>query len=393
MMTDFSKYSLSDFLNNSDFCEWVKGDRPVLDETYNRLLSEFPEQEPIFSQARQLLVYLEGERSVTPNEIKTKNWNNVYNIYRTKKIKSRKMLFIRYAAILVLGVFISSLAFYVIERRLNNEYLSSLNIKDYSETTLISGENKMNILGYQSMLEYSKNGTQLKINNEFLPQREADKTEMNQLIVPYGHQSKIILSDKTIVWLNAGSRLIYPSKFNHNKRYVQIQGEAYFDVAKDKSRPFIVETNKAKIKVLGTSFNIRSFPNEQIEETTLVEGTIRMDLKNIFGSDIILKPDERVLIKSNNSFYKSHVDIQKIISWRDGILSFKEEPLFNVLDELSVFYGVKIKSADEVIAQNKKITGKLDLKRGQQHALKSLEFILNGEFIKKDNIIILKLNI
>ena len=174
-----------------------------------------------------------------------------------------------------------------------------------------------------------KTSGSVEINDELVHRQEPTSVSGdNQLIVPFGKQSKIILSDQTEVWLNAGSRLIYPTVFRGGKRKVQLQGEAYFKVSKDKSNPFIVETSNSKIKVLGTSFNVKAYPGEKVEETVLVEGAVLLNVGDqIFGKEVQLKPEQRIVLSGTDYSYSvSKVDVRDYTSWIDGLFVFNEEP-------------------------------------------------------------------
>ena len=106
-----------------------------------------------------------------------------------------------------------------------------------------------------------------------------EKIIYNELDIPIGSKSKITLSDGTQIWLNAGSTLKYPSKFSDKKREIFFEGEAFFDVSKDKNRPFIVRTSEINIRVLGTKFNVKSYPEDNIIEATLVSGSIEIETR------------------------------------------------------------------------------------------------------------------
>ena len=210
-------------------------------------------------------------------------------------------------------------------------------------------------------------------------------------IVPFGKQSKIILSDQTEVWLNAGSRLIYPTVFRGGKRKVQLQGEAYFKVSKDKSNPFIVETANSKIKVLGTSFNVKAYPGEKVEETVLVEGAVLLNVGDqIFGKEVQLKPEQRIVLSGTDYSYSvSKVDVRDYTSWIDGLFVFNEEPLPSVLMRISRFYKLEIKWESDV--ETREISGKLDLKDDYQRVLSALALISDGTYVERNKTIYFKL--
>jgi ferric-dicitrate binding protein FerR (iron transport regulator) len=124
------------------------------------------------------------------------------------------------------------------------------------------------------------------------------KMVSNTVSTKAGSKSKIQLPDGTQVWLNADSKIKYNQDFMGAYREVQLTGEAYFDVAKDKSRPFIIHTGPIDVKVVGTSFNVRAYPNEKITETALIQGVVEITLRSNPDKKIILKPSEKLTVQS-----------------------------------------------------------------------------------------------
>ena len=206
------------------------------------------------------------------------------------------------------------------------------------------------------------------INGEIIKDNSGEKKinkNIYTIIVPYGKQSKVILPDKTVVWLNAGSRLFCPSRFDQEERLVYIDGEAFFEVSKNKRLPFVLKMHHSQIKVLGTSFNVKSYQRIMKMRQFSLEGSISLNpMNSIINQNIILKPEERIVVNSYKNYTISSVDIKKMITWRKGILRVKEESLLTVVNQISKFYGVDIKYPNKEVFFNKKISGKLDLTRG-----------------------------
>ncbi|HEY4335346.1 MAG TPA: FecR family protein, partial [Puia sp.] len=123
----------------------------------------------------------------------------------------------------------------------------------------------------------------------------------NSVSTKSGSRSKIQLPDGTQVWLNADSRLIYSESFRGDAREVQLCGEAYFDVVKDRQHPFIIHTSTIDVTVLGTTLNVRSYSNEKNTEAVLIRGSVEVTLHNNPGKKIILKPNDKLVVPNNNS--------------------------------------------------------------------------------------------
>jgi len=132
----------------------------------------------------------------------------------------------------------------------------------------------------------------------------------NEVTTKKGSKSRIVLPDGTLVWLNADSKILYAGNFDGNVREIQLTGEAFFDVVKDEKRPFIIHTKTIDINVLGTAFNVRSYPNERTTETSLIRGSIRVTLHNKEGKQIVLKPNEKLKVSNENMVMDSSSDIK-----------------------------------------------------------------------------------
>lgn len=155
---------------------------------------------------------------------------------------------------------------------------------------------------------------------------------------PKGGTYFVKLSDGTSIWLNADSRLSFPSRFSGDTRKISITGEAYMEVAEDAGSSFIVHTPKGAINVLGTAFNIKSYPGEPLEQTTLLSGKI---LVQAAGKNKILRPAEMALT-GNGAIAVSVVDPQNSIAWKNSIFLFRNAPVADVLEEIGRWYNLEI---------------------------------------------------
>ena len=168
--------------------------------------------------------------------------------------------------------------------------------------------------------------------------------------VPAGQMSKVILPDGTTVQLNSASTLIYSSKFNSRERIVRLDGEAFFDVAKDKAHPFLVQTKRLDFKVYGTSFNIQAYNEDEKTYATLVEGSL-----GVLGKDgkeySRLVPGDHVSYYSNtNKLDLSKTDVDLYTSWKDGIITFRNKSLAEIAREIERWYNVEIVIENEKLA-------------------------------------------
>lgn len=196
----------------------------------------------------------------------------------------------------------------------------------------------------------------------------------NTLTTPYGGQYQITLQDGTKVWLNAGSSLRFPASFAGNERNVTLTGEAYFEVAKDKARPFLVTTATGSetpmtVKVLGTHFNINAYPDEQQNTVTLLEGAVKVD----YGpSNALLAPGkEAILNKTTGRLHTADGDTESAIAWKNGYFIFDNEKVESIMRQISRWYDVEITYQGDV--SRKAIGGSLSRSKNVSEVLNMLE--------------------
>jgi len=168
-----------------------------------------------------------------------------------------------------------------------------------------------------------------------------EKNVMNTLSTPRGGQYQIVLPDGTRVWLNSASSLKYPTTFAGNDRRVELNGEAYFEVSKDPSKPFYVKTATQTVTVLGTHFNINSYADEIAAKTTLLEGSVRIT-GNINGATAKLKPGEQAVNTINAIDVKENADIDEAVAWKNGKFLFRNTDLHTIMRQLSRWYDVDV---------------------------------------------------
>lgn len=165
-------------------------------------------------------------------------------------------------------------------------------------------------------------------------------TEWHTLKIPRGGEYVLILGDGSTVYLNAESQLTYPARFSDSERRVRLIGEAYFEVAKDSVKPFIVETEPLQVRVLGTKFGVRAYPDEECIKTTLKEGKVSVAAKT---EQRVLIPDmQAVFNKSDECMEVKKVDVNQFIGWKDGRLIFDNCPLEQVLKDLGRWYSFDV---------------------------------------------------
>lgn len=171
------------------------------------------------------------------------------------------------------------------------------------------------------------------------------KETYNKIYIPFGEKLKILLSDGTQVWLNSGSTFRFPQEFNSlsKNRLVYLDGEAFFDVTKNKEKPFIVNAQEVNIKVLGTQFNLSSYTSDKTVVTTLVEGAVNVFETDTPENELELKPNfQATYSKNKNSFSKKQVDTDIYTSWMNGKLIIDGLQFSAILKKLERLHGVSI---------------------------------------------------
>ena len=172
---------------------------------------------------------------------------------------------------------------------------------------------------------------------------ENDKSlQYNTIIVPRGGEYTAVLEDGSKIYLNSDSRLKIPVAFKDSSRKVIFEkGEAYFEVTKDKTRPFIIDINGNTIKVLGTQFNVRNYPSEKMIATTLVEGSIQVFSLFTLHSSLI-KPGQQAILGINGELAVASVNTYPYIAWKDGRMVFENRNLGDIMEELSRWYDFEV---------------------------------------------------
>ena len=272
--------------------------------------------------------------------------------YRRRYVhKNRRLLGKWYwaAAVAVFIVGIATLFFYqeehltVAKTTISPGSSKAMLVLNNGEVIPLSEKNKTEIVATEE-LSIRNEGSQLRYTASENTKNE-QATTYNELIVPKGGEFTLTLSDGTKVWLNSQSKIRYPVIFNDITREVYLEGEAYFEVTKDSRHPFHVNArNGVNIKVLGTSFNVRSYTDENAIETVLEEGSVRMSQ----GKDsVILSPGNKATYLPNEPIRLTTVNTELYTAWRHGQYIFMEESVENILKQLSRWYDIEVFYSNE----------------------------------------------
>jgi transmembrane sensor len=237
-------------------------------------------------------------------------------------------------------------------------------LADISEKDTIAKEGEQD----EVTIKMSANGVITYIIN---PNADAsnDPDAFNTLSTPTGGQYNIVLADGTKVSLNAVSSIKYPTQFNGDRRVVELDGEAYFEVAKNKNKPFIVKSGDQDIEVLGTYFNVHAYDNESVVKTTLLEGSVAVSYKK---QKAILKPGQQSNVSEKFSKIAiRQVDTEAAIAWKNGRFKFDNADLKTVMRQLERWYGIKVEYRGDV--SDVRFNGGTFMNKNLSEVLKVLE--------------------
>jgi len=174
-------------------------------------------------------------------------------------------------------------------------------------------------------------------------QKNTGKADFNTLSTANGEQYQIILPDGTKVWLNAATSLKFPLTFaGLSQRKVTLIGEAYFEVYKDKKKPFIVHSDQQDVEVLGTHFNINAYKDEPTVKTTLLEGAVKVN------TNYILKPGEQFTISQEGKVGIKLVNVEDVIAWKKGNFEFNDENVYEIMRKVARWYDVEVIYEDQI---------------------------------------------
>lgn len=385
-MDEFLKY-----FEDKKFVNWVINPSKELDEFWHGYIEKNKSEREHIRLARLLISHLqskpEQELNTTSIEIFSSLIQQLEN--RNKKSKRKKLFFSvsKYAAIGLL-CFSLGMVFYYYQRPEKiiglNETAIMENGPQHSKLILSDGNNVV-IQEKKSEIEYQADG-QIVINK-----RDTIKTNknipgkiLNELFVPYGKNSSIKLPDGTLAYLNAGSKLLYPSKFEGKKRVVYLVGEGFFEVTHNTAMPFIVKTNHMEVEVLGTRFDISAYPSDKFIETVLVDGKIRIREPGFHPAkeSYFLKPNQKAVFDPETRETQiAHVNAANYVSWHEGFLILDTQELNRVIRKLERFYNISIKLEDPTLGMVR-ISGKLELKEETKKVLNILAKTASVELVQ-----------
>lgn len=380
---NYKTFTAHDFIFDEHFREILAG---KLEPNYSivALKEDLPEK----SVEIDLAVNMIKGFNVTVYENSDTRKSELWSKIITKRSREIRLNLLRYAAVFFLLIGSGFLTLHLTQNKsVIEKFASSQNIPLGKEVSLVMSDGEqIDINNKESKIEYNRLGTSILIDDTIRIEQNNNTNGFNQMIVPYGKRSYLLLSDGTQVWINAGSRLVYAPQFTGDTREVFLEGEAYFEVAKDASKPFYVRTDAFTINVLGTKFNVKAYKDDMEYTTVLVEGKVSMRVQDqFFSKDVILAPNQKLtLMKGQDDFQRSNVDETGFYTnWIYGYLEFKNAHLSDVLKSIQRYYNIDIEL--NTGNQSSIVSGKLDLKSEPDRIMNGLGLLSHTKIIKTDN--------
>jgi len=394
-------YDFTDFLLDDEFIRRVKDKSS--EDYIAELKSHYPSQEKEIDMALQVMEAMENTHFCSTKDQRFRVWSGIpvpFSTSNSELMKNTPPKFnfktqgvrnlLRIAAVFILLIGIGLSVFYFSksnDKELSFDRFVSSNPVDYKKSQLIlSGNKKIEIPTGDSRIIYSADGANVTINDTSSNVQSITKKQFNQMIVPYGKYATLQLSDGTKVWLNAGSRMVFPPIFKGKYREVYLQGEGYFEVTKNAGMPFHVRTDQMTVEVLGTKFDVMAYTKENKYSALLLEGKVSLTSHNNSKREhenLILKQGEKGEIsETSNKFVLEKVSHpENFIAWTYGYMNFEDETLESLLKRISRHYNVEIQLRSG--AGSFKISGKLDLKENPDRVLKGIAVISKMKLYKQ----------
>ncbi len=344
---DYENYKLEDFLADEEFKRWVINPDKESEIFWNNWLASHPDQKPTILEAREIVISLDFQMLEPTEEDHDQVLFNILKGSNAKHVSASKRLY-------------------------------SLKYK----TTLLRMAGIFLVLLVTGAIYYN-----YRINSQQASSLEKIITKAN----PRGQKSQITLPDGTVLWLNSESKIKYSSSFGEKDRQLELQGEAFFEVAENKEKPFTVHVNEIQVVALGTSFNINAFPENRSVTVALVTGKVlvkeTLSLKNKkkpHFQDVVLIPGERLSYDLINfSIEKSYYELKSAFPWKDGTIIFNNASFEEVKTTLERWFNVNI-SVTENIKRDWNFSGEFQ-RESLERILEHIGFIEDFKFSKEGN--------
>ena len=376
-MKPTSAHEKIEFIHNPDFVAWVLRPSIESDQYWQTYITEHPSQKGDIEQARFLIKGLVRHRKSLSETDVSLVWEK---IKKTGIAKPSKLIYLKRWTAAASIIFIFAAAGWVLLQR-SAHSIKKIDYKSIAVEVVPGNDIKL-ILSDQTEKTFASKNLELKYSQEGkletesgkqihtgLPENDTRTEPMNQLVVPCGKRSSIVLADGTKLWLNSGSRAIYPVAFTGKTREIYIEGEGYLEVAHDATKPFYVVTDHLKVKVLGTKFDVSAYKDDDHASVVLVEGSVQA---SIGEENLTIKPNQILNYeKLAQKLTCEKTNVLEYVSWVDGMMLCNKEQIQSVITKLARYYDIKI-NYNNLNLNNITLTGKLDLKSDYKDVFRAI---------------------
>lgn len=352
----FKKQIMENTVTTQCIYRKIEGKLSVTEEKYfDSWLNESEKHREYFEKMRELYLK-EGEQAVLPEEVQAAWVMFMQRMEKNKRVGSRHYwLWGMGTAASVLLVWCCYMFLFSgkdVPQKMDT--LSDVIVPGQHGAILEMADGKVYHLGESSYSFQEKTGNQIIIDSvrlSYLPTQHTilplEEMVYHKLSVPRGGEYRIELEDGTKVWINSASRLRYPVVFTGDRREVFLEGEAYFEVRRDTSRPFVVHAGTQRITVLGTSFGITCYPSEENDYTTLVSGCVKVEFEQMKQGYVLIPGMQVAYNKKSGEVVEKIVEVEEFVAWKEGKYVFNQKRLEDILSTLSRWYDFEIIYRDQ----------------------------------------------
>lgn len=369
----------SDFLESREFIQWRLERTSEQGDYWNSFIKENPDLKKELEKAIEIFDRVKiNERDFFDTDLLYQKIED--SILKSYRIRCRIVQYL--SAVAVVLVLIVGTLFIDKDSKpsvITNEYIIGENLGEEEIKLLVGGD--VITLNQNSEIEQAEGQMAYTDNTNTKKIVKTEGVQMNKLIVPNGKRSSLVLADGSKVWINSGTELEFPSKFDETTRDIFVKGEIYIDVAESQSQPFIVHTKGFDVKVFGTSFNVSAYCDEEESSVVLVEGSVEL---NTPEHSLKMLPNEMVKVSAEN-MSKEEIDVSLYTSWVKGVFIFDGTSIYEVLKKVGRYYNITFSETQNI--PDKKITGKLYLSENIDYVLSSISILTSSEYRREDNII------
>lgn len=312
-------------------------------------IDEREENKQVYDRIRNKEGFLDWDENFHQVDVE-EGWKRFDEAVNPNKIVIAFQTILRYAAVILVPLFLSGVGYYLYNDLMNQshqqEQLAKLELPKPKAQLILANGQRVSLDNKKTSALKEKDGTRIEKgdgNLKYQAGNEKGKLLYNTVEIPRGSEYELVLADGTKVHLNAMSSLKFPVQFTGKTREVELSGEAYFDVTKDAKHPFVVNVSGTRVEVLGTSFNVKAYEENEEVVTTLVEGRVKVQSSGFKAESMLLDPGQQAIVdEKTGDMDMCEVDVALFTSWREGVFLFKDQRMEDIMIELARWYDLKV---------------------------------------------------